>query len=144
MSDMPTLGRSRKRPPGPTVAVVAVLLVVALFVWWKVAHKKAAPPATPPTPVTAPIAAPPSGATPSAGNDDGGLTAAPQKPLRSAADDELEKAGYKRLRVEVNGPLETAVVAVVGPELGPRLVQVLVRSLVWWLAVPADLRRGDL
>jgi murein DD-endopeptidase len=147
MSDMPTLGRSRKRPPGPTVAVVAVLVVLALFVWWKVAHRKATLPATPTAPVTTtpPTAAPPSGATtPSAGNDDGGLTAAPPKPLRSAADDELEKAGYKRLRVEVNGPLETAVVAVVGPELGPRLVQVLVRSLVWWLAVPADLRRGDL
>ena len=150
MSDMPTLGRSRKRPPGPTVAVVAVLLVVALFVWWRLAHKKPAPPATPIAPVTTtpPVAAPtaPSGATtPSASNDDGGTSAtAPPKPLRSAADDELEKAGYKRLHVEVNGPLETAVVAVVGPDVGPRLVQVLVRSLVWWLAVPADLRRGDL
>jgi murein DD-endopeptidase MepM/ murein hydrolase activator NlpD len=49
----------------------------------------------------------------------------------------------KRVRVEVNGPLETSVVKEVGPELGPRLVQVLVRSLVWWLAVPVDLRRGD-
>src|SRR2546421_102154 len=66
------------------------------------------------------------------------------KPQRSLADAELEKAGLKRLRVEVNGPLETAVVAAVGPELGPRLVQVLVRSLVWWLSVPNDLRRGDL
>ena len=80
-----------------------------------------------------------------AGDDDGGTAATePAKPLRSAADAELEKAGLKRLRVEVNGPLETAVVAAVGPELGPRLVQVLVRSLVWWLAVPNDLRRGDL
>jgi hypothetical protein len=49
----------------------------------------------------------------------------------------------KRLHVEVNGPLETAVVHEVGPEIGPRLVQVLVRSLVWWLSVPGDLRRGD-
>jgi murein DD-endopeptidase len=145
MSDMPTLGRSRKRPPGPTIAVVAVVLVIALIVSWRLTRKKAAPP-PPTTPVTTtpPVAPPPSGATtPVAGNDDGGMTAAPAKPLRSAADDELEKAGLKRLHVEVNGPLETAAVAVVGPELGPRLVQVLVRSLVWWLAVPADLRRGD-
>ncbi|MGZ3443160.1 MAG: M23 family metallopeptidase, partial [Polyangia bacterium] len=148
MADMPTLGRARKRPPGPTIAVVTVLLVVALFAWWKVAHRKPAPTPIAPVTTTPPSGAttPPSGATtPSAGNDDGGMTAtAPPKPLRSAADEELEKAGLKRLRVEVNGPLETAVVGVVGPELGPRLVQVLVRSLVWWLAVPGDLRRGDL
>jgi len=70
--------------------------------------------------------------------------AAPPKPAPSAADEALQKSGMKRLRVEVNGPLETAVVQVVGPELGPRLVQVLVRSLVLWLSVPQDLRKGDL
>ena len=31
MSDMPTLGRSRKRPAGPAVAVAAVVILVALF-----------------------------------------------------------------------------------------------------------------
>ena len=148
MSDMPTLGRSRKRSAGPAVAVAVVVVLIALVLWWKLAHKKAAPP-PPPTPVaTTPVTPPPpSGApatTPSADNDDGGSAAEPAKPSRSAADEELEKAGLKRLRVEVNGPLETAVVGVVGPELGPRLVQVLVRSLVWWLSVPGDLRRGDL
>ncbi|MCU1279216.1 MAG: peptidase domain protein, partial [bacterium] len=118
-----------------------------LFVSWKLMRKKAAPPVNPvaTTPVVAP---PPSGVAPAttatAANDDAGTAALPVKPVRSAADDELQKAGLKRVRVEVNGPLETAVVSVVGPELGPRLVQVLVRSLVWWLAVPGDLRRGDL
>jgi murein DD-endopeptidase len=148
MPDMPTLGRSRKRPAGPAFAVAAIVVLVALLAWWKLAHRKPAPPATPTTPVvTAPVTAPPpSGApaTANADNDDGGTSAAPPKPSRSAADEELQKAGVKRLRVEVNGPLETAVVGVVGPELGPRLVQVLVRSLVWWLSVPGDLRRGDL
>ena len=148
MPDMPTLGRSRKRPAGPAVAVVAVLVLIGLLVIWKL-HKKAAPP--PPTPPT--VASPPP--TPVPGNppppapvataDDGGTsTATPPKAAPTGADLELEKAGYKRLHVEVNGPLETAVVSAVGPELGPRLVQVLVRSLVWWLSVPNDLRRGDL
>jgi murein DD-endopeptidase len=152
MADMPTLGRSRKRPPGPTIAIVTVVVLVALLVWWKLGHKKPAPPPITPVataPVTPPSGASPataSGATANAGEDGGMGNAAttPSKPLRSAADDELAKAGLKRLQVEVNGPLETAVVGVVGPELGPRLVQVLVRSLVWWLAVPNDLRKGDL
>lgn len=148
MSDMPTLGRSRKRPPGPTIVVVLVVALIAIFAGWKL-HKRAAPapapvatvPAPPPTP--APGNPPPPAPVAAAANDDGGTAALPPRPARSAADDELEKAGLKRVRVEVNGPLETAVVAAVGPELGPRLVQVLVRSLVWWLSVPNDLRRGD-
>jgi murein DD-endopeptidase MepM/ murein hydrolase activator NlpD len=150
MSDMPTLGRARKRSPGPTIAVVVLLLLAVVLAWRKLGHRK--PPSAPS--VTATTPAPPP--TPAAGNppppapvaaavtgDDGGVAAAPFKPARSAADEELAKAGLKRMRVEVNGPLETAVVKEVGPELGPRLVQVLVRSLVWWLSVPADLRRGD-
>jgi murein DD-endopeptidase len=150
MSDMPTLGRSRKRPAGPAVAVVVVIVLVGLGLWWTLAHKKAAtvPPATtatvpapPPTPAPG---NPPPPAPPAAAGDDGGvMVAAPPKPTRSAVDEELAKAGVKRVRVEVSGPLETSVVKEVGPELGPRLVQVMVRSLVWWLSVPADLRRGD-
>src|SRR5205807_5795536 len=126
------------------ILVVTLILLVVVVVWWRM-HKKtiAPPPAAPVQPVPSlPPTAPPPVATAAA---DGGTaaTGTPQKPLRSPADDELEKAGLKRIRVDVNGPLETAVVGVVGPEAGPRLVQVMVRSLVWWLAVPADLRRGD-
>ncbi|MDB4968119.1 MAG: peptidase [Myxococcales bacterium] len=107
-------------------------------------HRRSAAPTPPPAPVpTQP--APLAPTTGVAANDDGGAaaTGTTTKPARSAADDELEKAGLKRIRVDVNGPLETAVVGVIGPEAGPRLVQVMVRSLVWWLAVPGDLRRGD-
>ena len=147
MSDMPTLGRSRKPPTGriaTTIAVVVVLIGLAIFAL-KTRHS------TPPAPpkVVAPVTPPPTAATPvAAAVDDGGTAALPPaaveaKPTHSAADDELQKAGMKRLHVEVNGPLETAVVHEVGPEIGPRLVQVLVRSLVWWLSVPGDLRRGD-
>ncbi|HEX9102521.1 MAG TPA: M23 family metallopeptidase [Polyangia bacterium] len=150
MPDMPTLGRSRKRPPGPTIVVVALVVLVAIIAWWKLHKRAASTPAAPvaatpsPPPSATPGNAPPSAPVAAAANEDGGAAALPSKPARSAADEELEKAGLKRLHVEVNGPLETAVVGAVGPELGPRLVQVLVRSLVWWLAVPADLRRGDL
>jgi murein DD-endopeptidase len=138
MSDMPTLGRSRKRPAGPAIAFVVVAILIALVAWWRL-HKRAAPVTT--TPVVQPRPAPPPPPTPTSTTDDGGVEEA--KPARSAADEELAKAGFKRLKVDVNGPLETAVVKEVGAEIGPRLVQVLVRSLVWWLAVPADLRRGD-
>ncbi len=152
MAEMPTLGRSRKRSAGPAVAIVVAVVLIALLAWWKL-HKRSAPtpPATATTPAPPPTPAPGNPAPPApvaaaSTNDDGGAPAVhePPKQARSAADEELEKAGLKRLRVDVNGPLETAVVAAVGPELGPRLVQVLVRSLVWWLSVPNDLRRGDL
>src|SRR4051794_471775 len=151
MSEMPTLGRSRKRSARPAAVVVVLVILIALLAWWRF-HKKSGPaPVLPPTtPSPRPTPAPGNPAPPApvaaANNvDDGGTGAAtpPSKPARSAADEELEKAGLKRLRVDVNGPLETAVVGAVGPEVGPRLVQVLVRSLVWWLSVPADLRRGD-
>jgi murein DD-endopeptidase len=155
MSEMPTLGRSRKRPPGPAILVVIAVVLVAALAWWKLRSKKpanpTAPVATTPAPPPTPAAGnppPPAPVAAATTNDDGGTaaraTGTTAKPARSAADDELEKAGLKRVRVEVNGPLETAVVSAVGPELGPRLVQVLVRSLVWWLSVPNDLRRGDL
>jgi murein DD-endopeptidase len=158
MSEMPTLGRSRKRPVAPRVIATVVVLTLAVAGWLYLRPRHSAPPATAPTvtpvPGVAPtLAPPPSGAVPASGvttaakakEDDAGAgsEAPPPPPVKSASDVELEKLGWKRLDVTVNGPLETSVVAKVGPELGPRLVQVLVRSLVWWLAVPQDLRRGD-
>ena len=150
MSEMPTLGRSRKPPAGPaTILVIALLALAAAIVWWKLAHRKSPPPSTS-APSTQPVSAPAVGRTPapppvaSAGDDGGAALPAPsERHERSAADEELDKAGLKRLRVDVNGPLETAVVKEMGGDAGPRLVQVIVRSLVWWLAVPGDLRRGD-
>jgi len=149
MPEMPTLGRSRKRPAGPAVAVVVVIVLLAAFIGWRMHRKSSAPPPAPTMPAPPPTPAPgnpppPAPVAAATINEDGGTAeATPPKPAHSPADDELAKAGMKRLHVEVNGPLETAVVGAVGPELGPRLVQVLVRSLVWWLSVPNDLRRGD-
>jgi murein DD-endopeptidase len=153
MAEMPTLGRSRKRPPGPTILVVVVLVAALLLVWLRhrraqrhepaVTSAPAAAPASAPKAATAATATSPEAVAPA--DDAGAVTATPPPPpARTLADAELEKAGLKRVSVDVNGPLETAVVHAVGPELGPRLVQVLVRSLVWWVAVPQDLRRGDL
>jgi murein DD-endopeptidase MepM/ murein hydrolase activator NlpD len=149
MSDMPTLGRSRQPPTGRIIAAIAVAVVVlGLFAAYRWRMRRAAH--VPPPVATAPAPSP----TPAPGNPpppapvavappSGAPDLAPAAPPRSATDDQLQKAGVKRLIVDVNGPLETAVVQKVGPEVGPRLVQVLVRSLVWWLSVPQDLRRGD-
>lgn len=125
-----------------------------VLVWRHFRSHKSAPPPSSPVAV-APIApstgapiVPPSGVAfahdgGSTPDDGGNVDLKPAPPIKSAADVELDKLNWKRLDVSVNGPLETAVVQKVGPELGPRLVQVLVRSLVWWLSVPSDLRRGD-
>jgi murein DD-endopeptidase len=156
MTDLPTLGRSRKPPNGRLAGIVVLLLVGAAFLGYRLySHRNAAPPpaapSTLPSPPPTPAPGNPPPPAPVATAEDGGAAvnalasgAAATPAKSSAADEELKKAGVKRLRVEVNGPLETAVVKEVGPELGPRLVQVLVRSLVWWLSVPGDLRRGDL
>jgi murein DD-endopeptidase MepM/ murein hydrolase activator NlpD len=150
MTDLPTLGRSRKPPNGRVAGAVVLVAIVAAVVGYRMYSRRSAPTlpptvsAPPPTPVPG---NPPPPAPPATSEDGGTAVAAPTAPsarARSAGDEELKKAGVKRLRVEVNGPLETAVVKEVGPEVGPRLVQVLVRSLVWWLSVPGDLRRGDL
>jgi murein DD-endopeptidase MepM/ murein hydrolase activator NlpD len=153
---MPTLGRSRKRPVAPRIVTTVLVLALAIAGWIYLRGHKSAP-VSPPTVttipgVTPPLATPPpSGAAPSSGaaatapekREDASAPVVPLPPAKSPGELELEKLGWKRLDVEVNGPLETAVVQKVGPDLGPRLVQVLVRSLVWWLAVPGDLRRGD-
>jgi murein DD-endopeptidase MepM/ murein hydrolase activator NlpD len=147
MSDLPTLGRSRQPPTGRIISLVVLVVLAVAFVAYRMRarHAVPAPAATATVPSPSPTPAPgnPAPPAPVATVEDGGVQAATPPPPRSPADEELQRAGVKRLLVDVNGPLETAVVQKVGPELGPRLVQVLVRSLVWWLSVPQDLRRGD-
>lgn len=50
---------------------------------------------------------------------------------------------YKFASLTLLGPLETAVVAQVGPTVGPALAQVLNRALVWWVPMPSGLMRND-
>src|SRR6266568_4545938 len=49
----------------------------------------------------------------------------------------------RHVQVTLAGALETAFVAQLGRELGAPLTQVVTRSLVWWVSVPGDLKRGD-
>ncbi|MBX5483497.1 MAG: M23 family metallopeptidase [Myxococcaceae bacterium] len=51
--------------------------------------------------------------------------------------------GLKLLQTSIEGPLESAIVAEAGSEIGPALTQVVTRTLVWWVRVPDDLLRGD-
>jgi len=100
--------------------------------WWKqrlASEQPAAVAATEQPPSSAPVAA---GPTPTP-------TAAPAL----VAADPLKAAGLSRATVRVDGPLETAITAATGPEVGPALAQVVTRTLVWWVDVPGDMRRGD-
>ena len=54
------------------------------------------------------------------------------------------QTGPRFLSVRIDGPVEAALVAGAGTDTGPALTQVVKRVLVWWIAVPADLRKGDL
>ncbi|MGZ3460802.1 MAG: M23 family metallopeptidase, partial [Archangium sp.] len=78
----------------------------------------------------APAAAAPTANAPTAAAPPG--TAAPSK-----------VGGLSHVAIRIDGPLETAVIAAAGPEVGPALAQVVTRTLVWWVDVPGDIRRGD-
>jgi len=54
-----------------------------------------------------------------------------------------ERPSWRTASIIVDGPLETSLVSVVGPTLGPSLTQVVTRTLVWWVDVPGGLQRGD-
>ena len=55
----------------------------------------------------------------------------------------LKKSGVRFISVTIDGPLERSLVAATGRELGQVLAQVVTRTLVWWLSVPGELRKGD-
>ena len=139
---MPTLGRSPRSSltrNAVLAATAAGVLIVTLLV---VRARHATPP-----PAPAPVAAPaPAAGAPQANAATGAAPQAatpPAQPSPSPVEDPLKKAGYRRLSASINGPLETAIVGQVGRELGQPLTQVIVRALVWWVDVPAGLRRGD-
>ncbi len=128
MSALPTLGEAPKRSVvGPAVA--AAVLVAALT--GGVLYFRAR---------SAPSSDPVSAALPAA---DAGPVALPPPPPPPTPEEQLKKAGLKRLSIRINGPLETGVIGGAGHETGPALTQVLTRTLVWWVHVPGDLVRGD-
>jgi len=96
---------------------------------WKRKQRPAPPVAQVPVVAPAPvITAPGSTAVP-------GIAQAPVAPP--------VQTGPRFLSVRIDGPLEAALVAGAGNETGPALTQVVKRVMVWWIAVPADLRKGD-
>ncbi|MFZ5468308.1 MAG: M23 family metallopeptidase [Myxococcota bacterium] len=124
MPELPTLGEPPKKSPvGKVIAIAAVAGLSAGFIFW-LTRKTPEPPAPPaPPPVAVSEVAQP---------------AVPPPPA-----DPLIAAGLKRAQVSLHGPLETALVESVGRDVGEALTQVVTRALVWWVQVPADLRKGD-
>jgi murein DD-endopeptidase MepM/ murein hydrolase activator NlpD len=124
MPEMPLLGRPPRRPRRRLGIAVVLLAVAGAAVWWFVLRRRP-PESQPVDPVV--VAPPPPDAAPP-----------PPPPV-----DEVARAGMRYVRATVEGPLETAIVKQVGRELGEALTGVVTRTLVWWVRVPEDLRRGD-
>ncbi|WNG36609.1 peptidoglycan DD-metalloendopeptidase family protein [Archangium violaceum] len=137
---LPTLGpQPKKSPVGPVMVVSLLLGLSAGGVWWWKQRLASETPAT--------VAAEPQATAPVAQGpvDTGAAAAIPSAPTAAAApsNDPLKAAGLSRAVIRIEGPLETAVTAAAGPEVGPALAQVVTRTLVWWVDVPGDIRRGD-
>src|SRR5438270_3755601 len=110
MSEMPTLGRSRKRPVAPRVIAIVVVLALAIIAWLYLRGRHGSSPSSTtmaPTVTTIPGVAPPtvppaSGAAPASGvattakptakDEDAGAgsEAPPPPPTKSAGELELE------------------------------------------------------
>ncbi|HVP59047.1 MAG TPA: peptidoglycan DD-metalloendopeptidase family protein [Myxococcaceae bacterium] len=127
---MPVLGQqSRRKSGGLGWLLLLVLAVAAGGYLWHRKHRPAPPVAQVPVVAPAPvISAPGSTVVP-------GVAQAPVPPP--------VQTGPRFLSVRIDGPLEAALVAGAGTDTGPALTQVVKRILVWWIAVPADLRKGD-
>ncbi|MBZ4398002.1 M23 family metallopeptidase [Myxococcus sp. MISCRS1] len=131
--NLPTLGAPPKRSPiGPVVAVSLILGGAAGGVWWWKQRMATATQEAAVTQATADAAATP---------DAGALAAAPTAP--AAPTDPVKAAGMERASMRIDGPLETAFVNSAGADVGPALAQVVTRTLVWWVAVPNEILRGD-
>ncbi|MEW6433086.1 MAG: M23 family metallopeptidase [Myxococcota bacterium] len=141
MKDMPILGEPPRKSPVAPVALTAVVvgLLSGVAYWWT--HRAPAPdaaPAAPPPQATAEApAAPPVEPTAVAPAAPGAPTAQPALPVAPPAD------GLQTLTVTIDGPLESAIIAAAGKEVGAPLTQVVTRALVWWVRVPQDLVRND-
>jgi murein DD-endopeptidase len=143
---LPTLGPQPKKSPVGPVMVVSLLLGLSAggVWWWKQRLTSEKPPTANEQPVTPPVAmgsgdtgAAPNPASPNPAPAAAAPTAAPLVP------DSAKATGLAHASVRIDGPLETAMVVAAGPEIGPALAQVVTRTLVWWVDVPGDLRRGD-
>ena len=132
---LPTLGpQPKKSPLGPVMVISLLLGLGAGGVWWWKQRLVSEQPAV--AAVTQPLSAP-------VALESGDAGTAPAVAAAPVALDPLKTAGLSRASIRIEGPLETAVVAAAGPDVGPALAQVVTRTLVWWVDVPGDIRRGD-
>jgi murein DD-endopeptidase MepM/ murein hydrolase activator NlpD len=116
------------------VALAAIVLGAGFAIWrWVIGDDAEAPP---------PVSAPARTVAPAHPVASPTRPAAAPPPAASTADP-LAPLGMRYARVTVAGPLETAFVTALGRDLGAPLTQVVTRTLVWWVSVPSDLRRGD-
>lgn len=139
MPEMPILGQPPRKSPVAPIAMTAVVvgLVSGIAYWWT--HRAPAADSAPAveqpqaTAEAAPTTAPGGDPAPSAAAAPG---AAPSLP--AAPDD-----GLQAITVTINGPLESAIIAAAGKDVGAPLTQVVTRTLVWWVRVPQDLVKND-
>lgn len=163
MPEMPTLGTTEKKQPIAQVAIIAAVVGTVAGLGYWVTHRHPSEPtpepvAATPAPVAAEGAAAPVAAEPAAGMGDTAPAAptappAPTAPTAAAAPAPAPapaalavpkaKDGMKTVTATISGPLESAIVAQVGRDVGSPLTQVVNRSLVWWVKVPGDLLKGD-
>jgi len=148
---LPTLGPPPKKSPlGPVLGLSLLLGLSTGGVWWwkhrPASQSSAAPEGSAPEagdPATAGVlAATPSAARP---NDPplAPTTVSPVPTTPPAGAVPSSPGGLSHAAIRVEGPLETAVIAAAGASVGPALAQVVTRTLVWWVDVPGDIRRGD-
>ncbi len=163
-SKLPMLG-SRPKSTLPSVLKVALFIGVlsggAYYVWQKrvaaqaaaiaaAANPNAQPAAVPP-PLPVPGAAQPASAPPATAAAPGpsapaGAPAAAPSNAPVAAAPAVPAAapgGLQHVHVTITGPLEQAIVAALGKEVGPALTQVVTRTLVWWIEIPSDIKKND-
>jgi murein DD-endopeptidase len=157
MPKMPTLGPQPKKSPWGKVFLLALIGggIAGGTYWYKNRAVETQPPApaSASTPAATPgpsdgLAALGGGVTTDAGGGMGAvvptpMAGAPALPAPTLPKDPAEQAGLRRLSIRIDGPLESAIVAAAGKEIGPSLTQVITRTLVWWLGIPGDLRKGD-
>lgn len=155
---MPTLGEPPKSSPLPGVIISALVagLIGGGVYWWKFTPAKG----TEGTPEAAAAA----GAAPTAPAGDTPLAVAQGVPPTAAAGEPSavpsaplavptptpgaalavpQADGIKTFELQIHGALEQSIIAAVGKAVGAPLTQVVNRTLVWWVDVPQDLRKGD-
>ncbi len=159
---LPTLGPQPKSPL-PSVFKVAVFIGLmsggAYYVWKRrAASEPSAAVAAAPAPGQVPPALAPTAPQPTTPSGQVaapvGTAAAPSAPLVAPAPSApaapallpapaVAPGGLRHVHAVINGPLEAAIVAAAGKDVGLALTQVVTRTLVWWIDMPGDIKKND-